>query len=89
MIYLDHHAAAPMPLAVRKAMQDAADVAWANPSSTHAAGRASRKLLEEARESIAFVIGAAPADVVLTGGGTEACKTEKQAGRPQSVDGSQ
>ena len=73
MIYLDHHAAAPMPLAVRKAMQDAADVAWANPSSTHAAGRASRKLLEEARESIAFVIGAAPADVVLTGGGTEAC----------------
>ena len=73
MIYLDHHAAAPAPDAVRHAMHDAAGVAWANPSSTHAAGRASRQLLEAAREHIAKSIGAAAADVVLTGGGTEAC----------------
>ena len=73
MIYLDHHAAAPAPDAVRRAMQEAATVAWANPSSTHAAGRASRKLLEAAREEVAKSIGAAAADVVLTGGGTEAC----------------
>ena len=73
MIYLDHHAAAPAPDAVRRAMHDAADVAWANPSSTHAAGRAARQLLERARQEVADAIGAAPADVVLTGGGTEAC----------------
>jgi cysteine desulfurase len=73
VIYLDHHAAAPMPEAVRHAMEDASQTAWANPASTHAAGRASRKLLEEARETVATVLGAAPADVVLTGGGTEAC----------------
>lgn len=73
MIYLDHHAAAPTPQAVRRAMRDAADVAWANPSSTHAAGRASRRLLEGARESVAAVLGANAADIVLTGGGTEAC----------------
>jgi cysteine desulfurase len=73
VIYLDHHAAAPTPEAVRRAMRDAAAVAWANPSSTHAAGRASRRLLERARESVAVVLGAHPADVVLTGGGTEAC----------------
>jgi cysteine desulfurase len=73
VIYLDHHAAAPMPRGVRQAMQDAAQTAWANPSSTHAAGRASRKLLEEARSAVAAVLGGVPADVVLTGGGTEAC----------------
>ena len=73
MIYLDHHAAAPTPGAVRRAMEEATAVAWANPASTHAAGRASRQLLEAAREDVADAIGAAAADVVLTGGGTEAC----------------
>ncbi len=73
MIYLDHHAAAPTPAAVRRAMEEAAATAWANPSSTHAAGRASRQLLEAARQSVAESIGALPADIVLTGGGTEAC----------------
>jgi cysteine desulfurase len=73
VIYLDHHAAAPTPNEVRLAMDEAANRAWANPSSTHAAGRASRQLLEGAREEIAESIGAAAADLVLTGGGTEAC----------------
>ncbi|MGB5366703.1 MAG: cysteine desulfurase family protein [Polyangiales bacterium] len=73
MIYLDHHAAAPTPDAVRLTMEEASGRAWANPSSTHAAGRASRQLLEAARERIAESIGASAADVVLTGGGTEAC----------------
>ncbi len=73
MIYLDHHAAAPTPELVRHAMAEAARSAWANPSSTHRAGRASRQLLEKARELVARSIGASPADVVLTGGGTEAC----------------
>ena len=62
-----------MPDAVRLAMQAASDRAWANPSSQHHAGRASAQLLESARQSIATAIGAAAADLVLTGGGTEAC----------------
>lgn len=73
MIYLDHHSATPMLQAVGKVMQEAAAVAWANPSSTHAAGRASRRLLEQARDAVAAAVGAASADLVLTGGGTEAC----------------
>jgi cysteine desulfurase len=73
VIYLDHHAAAPAPDAVRRAMHEAAGAAWANPSSTHAAGRAARQLLEAAREDVAAAMRAAPADIVLTGGGTEAC----------------
>ncbi len=73
MIYLDHHAAAPTSELVRQAMADASAIAWANPSSTHRAGQASRQLLEKARALVGQSIGAAPADVVLTGGGTEAC----------------
>lgn len=62
-----------MPEVVRRAMAECAPIAWANPSSTHAAGRASRKLLEEARDAIAGALGGVPADIVLTAGGTEAC----------------
>lgn len=46
---------------------------WANPASIHGPGRQSRALLEQARQHVAAAIGASPADVVLTGGGTEAC----------------
>lgn len=73
MIYLDHHAATPVVAAAERAMRDAQPRAWANPSSVHAAGRASRALLEGAREQVASALGAKAADVVLTGGGTEAC----------------
>ena len=43
-----------------------------NPSSLHAAGRAARRVVEEARESLAQALGARPSEVVFTGGGTEA-----------------
>jgi len=70
VIYLDHHAATPLLPEVRAAM---AAAPWANPSSVHAAGREARRALEEARAAVAGGIGAKPADVVLTSGGTEAC----------------
>jgi cysteine desulfurase len=54
-------------------MEQARELGWANPSSAHGAGRASRAILERAREQIAAAIGASRADVVLTSGGTEAC----------------
>lgn len=73
MIYLDHHAATPVVAAAERAMAEARPRAWANPSSIHAAGRAARALLERAREQVAAALGAKAADVVLTGGGTEAC----------------
>lgn len=73
MIYLDHHAATPLAPAARRAMADARERAWANPSSAHAAGRAARQLLEGARRRIAEGVGAKPADLVFTAGGTEAC----------------
>jgi cysteine desulfurase len=42
-----------------------------NPSSLHASGRAARRLVEEARESLAAALGARPSEVLFTGGGTE------------------
>lgn len=44
----------------------------ANPSSVHAAGRAARAVLDEARESLASQFGAHPGRLVFTGGGAEA-----------------
>jgi len=43
-----------------------------NPSSLHAAGRAARRIVEEARESIADDLHTRPSAVVFTSGGTEA-----------------
>lgn len=72
MIYLDHHAATPLVPAAVRAMEAAMRMPAASPSSTHAAGRAARAELERARDRVAGALGAAPADVVLTSGGTEA-----------------
>ena len=51
------------------------EAAWAaggNPSSVHAAGRKARAGVEHAREQVAKLVGAAPGEVIFTGGGTEA-----------------
>ncbi len=42
-----------------------------NASSLHAAGRRSRRSVEESRESLAASLGARPSEVLFTGGGTE------------------
>src|SRR5699024_9666495 len=69
--YLDHAATTPVRPEVADAYAQALQVGG-NPSSLHAAGRAARRVLEEARESIAADLGAHPTEVLLTAGGTEA-----------------
>jgi cysteine desulfurase len=71
MAYLDANATEPLRPAARDAML-AALAAPGNPSSVHAAGRAARRLLEEARTRLAACFGAAPGGLVFTSGGTEA-----------------
>jgi cysteine desulfurase len=73
VIYLDHHAATPVAPAVRRAIDDTHDNAWGNPASVHAAGRAARARVESARRALAGAIGAQPADLIFTAGGTESC----------------
>ena len=46
--------------------------AWGNPSSIYAEAREARKGLDEARRTVAEIIGAKPNEIVFTSGGTEA-----------------
>lgn len=69
--YLDHAATTPVrPAAVDAFVRASAQVG--NPSSSHAPGRAARRLVDDAREGVAGLLGAHPGEVILTGGGTEA-----------------
>ena len=70
-VYLDHAATTPVLPAVIDVVA-AAMATLGNPSSLHASGRSARKLVEEARESVAAGLGARPSEVVFTSGGTEA-----------------
>jgi len=70
--YLDHNATT-QPLAVAlKAQAEAAASAFGNPSSLHWAGRAARRMLDDARDLIAARFGIEAGSVVFTSGGTEA-----------------
>ena len=71
MIYLDYNATAPLREAAFAAMTEVLR-APGNPSSVHRDGRQARRRVEEARETLAAAIGAAPAGVIFTSGGTEA-----------------
>ncbi len=70
-LYLDANATEPLRPEARRAVVEALDLVG-NPSSVHAAGRAARRVLEDARDALAARFGASPGDVVLTAGGTEA-----------------
>ncbi|MGB3501220.1 MAG: cysteine desulfurase family protein [Mesorhizobium sp.] len=69
--YLDYNATAPLLPAAREAMVAALELAG-NPSSVHAEGRAARRIIEDARRSVAALVGGDPANVVFTSGATEA-----------------
>lgn len=70
-LYLDANATEPLRPEARAAVIGALE-AGGNPSSVHAAGRAARRLLEGARETLAARFGARAQDLVFTSGGTEA-----------------
>ncbi|MEA2905524.1 MAG: cysteine desulfurase [Alphaproteobacteria bacterium] len=69
--YLDWNATAPLRAEARAAVAAAQEVCG-NPSSVHAEGRAARRLVEDARDKVAALVGAEPRNVVFTSGGTEA-----------------
>jgi cysteine desulfurase len=69
--YLDWNATAPLRPEAREALLAALD-AVGNPSSPHSEGRRARAIVEDAREEVAALVGAKPAEVVFTSGGTEA-----------------
>ena len=58
-----------LPAAIEALTAHLAEVGNAN--SLHASGRNARRVVEEARETIARALGCRPGDVVFTSGGTE------------------
>jgi len=72
MAHLDYAATTPMYPEAAAAMRPFQSETFGNPSGAHAAARAAKTALEEAREQIAAALGAQPSEIVLTGGGTEA-----------------
>jgi cysteine desulfurase len=71
-IYLDHHATTPVDPAVLEAMLPYFGERFGNPSGRqHAFGREAHQAVEEARASLAALVGGRPEDLVFTSGATE------------------
>src|SRR5262245_40490963 len=70
-VYLDWNVKAPTRTHARAAVRAALDLVG-NPSSVHGEGRAARRIIEQARMAVAALVGAEPAGVIFTSGGTEA-----------------
>jgi cysteine desulfurase len=72
LVYLDNAATTRVHPSVVEAMTPFLTEGYGNPSSLHAAGRAARKAVDDARAAVARTLGAHPMEVVFTSGGTEA-----------------
>ena len=70
--YFDHNATTPPDPTVVEAVARALTNHFGNASSVHYFGQQAKAILDEARSAVADLIGAEPAEVVFTSGGTEA-----------------
>ena len=70
-VYLDHNATSPLRPEAFDAMLDALRTGG-NASAVHGVGRKARGLIDKARRQVAERVGALPAEVIFTSGGTEA-----------------
>ncbi len=70
-VYFDHNATTPVDPAVLEVMMDVLRGDFGNASSVHHFGQRAKSLLDDARTSVAELIGGEPSEVVFTSGGTE------------------
>jgi cysteine desulfurase len=71
-VYFDHNATTPMNERVLEGMLPYLRDQFGNASSRHEYGRAARRAIDEARQRVAFAVGAHPTEVIFTSGGSEA-----------------
>jgi cysteine desulfurase len=71
IIYLDYAATTPLHPEVREAMLPYLDERFGNPSATYALARQSARAIDDARSTVARVLGCRPNEVIFTSGGTE------------------
>jgi len=70
-VYFDNNATTPVDAAVLEAMLPYFSSDFGNASSIHSFGQRTRGAVERARASVAALLGAQPAEIAFTGGGTE------------------
>lgn len=70
-VYLDHNATTPVAPEVLAAMLPYFSEEYGNASSIHTFGQHARGAVEEARESVAELLGGRPAEIMFSSGGTE------------------
>jgi cysteine desulfurase len=75
LLYLDHNATTPLLPEVRTAMLPWLENGFGNPSSVYSLGRRSSQALVTAREQVAALGGADPAEIIFNSCGTEATNT--------------
>jgi len=70
-IYLDHNASTPVDPRVFEAMRPFLTSIHGNPSAIHGRGRIMADAVVTARQRVADLLGASPAEIIFTSGGTE------------------
>jgi cysteine desulfurase len=70
-VYLDHAATTPLRAEAREAMLPYLGERFGNPSASYAGARQAQRVVEDARRTVAEVLGCRPNEVVFTSGGTE------------------
>src|SRR5215472_5624565 len=90
-IYLDNNATTPVAPEVAEAMRPYLTEDFGNASSVHWFGQRAREAVERAREQVASLINAPPAEVVFTSGGTESDNAAVfgviEGARPRTLSG--
>ena len=71
-VYFDHNATTPVDPAVAEVMMRVLREDFGNASSVHRFGQQAKAILDDARSSVATLIGAEPSEITFTSGGTEA-----------------
>lgn len=83
-IYADNAATTKMSKTAIAAMMPYIEEYYGNPSSLYTAGQQAKEAVEQARETIARLIGAQPREIIFTSGGSEA---DNQAIRSAAAQG--
>jgi len=74
-VYLDNAATTPLDPEVLEAMMPYLKEKFGNPSSIYSFGRETRLAVENARRTVARLMGAHPGEIFFTSGGTESTNT--------------